>query len=113
MIRRPPRSTRSDTLFPYPARVRSERGNALGNSQGAAAEISVPGDGRINLEAPFQRLPGCAAPRSAAPARSGKREIAARISAVAVIEGARAISPLPVDRSEEHTSELQSLMRTS
>src|SRR3546814_3964602 len=77
MIRRPPRATRTDTLFPYTTlfrsdldcrRDRSARGNATGN--------------------PFH-------PRQRA--RSFDRRRAVDLD----------------DRSEEHTSELQSLMRIS
>src|SRR3546814_20712302 len=62
MIRRPPRSTRTDTLFPYTTLFRS----------------------------------------------LGGRRMAARLGAV----DHQRIADLP-DRSEEHTSELQSLMRIS
>src|SRR3546814_5833253 len=72
MIRRPPRSTRTDTLFPYTTLFRSLIGRALSSS------------GRIEL-------PGY--PRAA----------------VAVLK-CRASAK---GRSEEHTSELQSLMRIS
>src|SRR3546814_2792727 len=67
MIRRPPRSTRTDTLFPYTTLFRSDR---VHGGQTAGSAIDVVG-------------------RHAAPLLVG--EI----------------------RSEEHTSELQSLMRIS
>src|SRR3546814_6261332 len=74
MIRRPPRSTRTDTLFPYTTLFRSPAdGDGL-----FAAWLGV-------------RLPG----RGTGPDRS---QIAVRGLA---------------GRSEEHTSELQSLMRIS
>src|SRR3546814_8640995 len=66
MIRRPPRSTRTDTLFPYTTLFRS---------------IARPRSG--GRKRPGK---GCAAPHPAA---------------------------IPSRRSEEHTSELQSLMRIS
>src|SRR3546814_8253809 len=62
MIRRPPRSTRTDTLFPYTTLFRS-----------SAADAAGPAD--IGVGFPATRC--------------------------------------PPDRSEEHTSELQSLMRIS
>src|SRR3546814_1217069 len=71
MIRRPPRSTRIDTLFPYTTLFRS-----LEN----IAEI-----GAVTAEAAL-RLPARIAAKTATPAAK---------------------------RSEEHTSELQSLMRIS
>src|SRR3546814_7339684 len=74
MIRRPPRSTRTDTLFPYTTLFRSP-------VQYAGA-----------------RYPGS---RSIAPKRG--------------VASCRAAQPLlaTLTRSEEHTSELQSLMRIS
>src|SRR3546814_9276842 len=72
MIRRPPRSTRTDTLFPYTTLFRS------------ASPFSTPSvavdDGRRSKAGPFQTLN---------------------------------VSGRSVRRSEEHTSELQSLMRIS
>src|SRR3546814_1034513 len=73
MIRRPPRSTRTDTLFPYTTLFRS--------------------------------LVRCAAARSAA-LRHRRRAVLA-----GVLRGAGA--GVASRRSEEHTSELQSLMRIS
>src|SRR3546814_11339159 len=79
MIRRPPRSTRTDTLFPYTTLFRSARG------------MGTP------------------------------KILHSRASRVAIMKGLRTISrnTLPpfwrarMARSEEHTSELQSLMRIS
>src|SRR3546814_2147833 len=73
MIRRPPRSTRTDTLFPYTTLFRSRSGEPCNSRTGQSRCLRVrppPIRGR-------QAIPG------------------------------RAI------RSEEHTSELQSLMRLS
>src|SRR3546814_6299199 len=74
MILRPPRSTRTDTLFPYTTLFRS------GEWTGAASGKT------FQVENPARRQPIAEAPR-------GEAE--------------------DVDRSEEHTSELQSLMRIS
>src|SRR3546814_6380667 len=79
MIRRPPRSTRTDTLFPYTTLFRS----AWPESSHKPFEI-----GR-NLH-----LPKCAYVRAAR---------------IADGQASRKIA----ERSEEHTSELQSLMRIS
>src|SRR3546814_9231518 len=80
MIRRPPRSTRTDTLFPYTTLFRSA-------AAGHGVELSHPCAG----SAGFRRGDtGCAV--------------------------AADIQHLPArdrPRSEEHTSELQSLMRIS
>src|SRR3546814_15026332 len=64
MIRRPPRSTRTDTLFPYTTLFRSGRGTRLNGSTATA----------LRHRTPLAEMTG---------------------------------------RSEEHTSELQSLMRIS
>src|SRR3546814_9172072 len=84
MIRRPPRSTRTDTLFPYTTLFRS-------GLQGPAACrpcASNPG----TRPPPVSRLPAAGrSSRSLAGPAPGS----------------------PGHRSEEHTSELQSLMRIS
>src|SRR3546814_3234141 len=84
MIRRPPRSTRTDTLFPYTTLFRSFRVTA---SRG----LEQPHDRRY--VSPDLRIPGL--PRGSSPLPAQRRPTAART------------------RSEEHTSELQSLMRIS
>src|SRR3546814_1582591 len=90
MIRRPPRSTRTDTLFPYTTLFRS--GGHIGprmfdqhrNLPRRAGPLSVPvGSRKTHIETPNPP----ATKRGAAPVHHG--------------------------RSEEHTSELQSLMRIS
>src|SRR3546814_5858107 len=86
MIRRPPRATRTDTLFPYTTLFRSFHEHCAK----AAARFAA------------QHRPGlCERIRSAQPQRLDR--------------GARALGGESGDdkRSEEHTSELQSLMRTS
>src|SRR3546814_13294493 len=75
MIRRPPRSTRTDTLFPYTTLFRSP-----------APPIPRPVPGRCRRAS----WPGPLLP-----------------------QGALVWRPSPLVRSEEHTSELQSLMRIS
>src|SRR3546814_8924161 len=88
-IRRPPRSTRTDTLFPYTTlfRSRSDRGR----SGGAVARRSRRCRGRTGVR------------RGPEPRRRG----GARRGAVGGDDRRRGA------RSEEHTSELQSLMRIS
>src|SRR3546814_4189572 len=97
MIRRPPSSTRTDTLFPYTTLFRSRHGCLP--SRGAC-----PGRGAAVSEARAQTRP-C---RLAVIARwempaSAQRP---RVGPAGAIPGKLA-------RSEEHTSELQSLMRIS
>src|SRR3546814_3998502 len=99
MIRRPPRSTRTDTLFPYT--------NALPifqiNKPTFFVSFCYP------VPAPI-REPDC---RSAHPNRQGLHWHAICVYSPCTCGVAR----LPTDRSswrsEEHTSELQSLMRIS
>src|SRR3546814_1007935 len=83
MIRRPPRSTRTDTLFPYTTLFRSRRA----------------------------RLPGlfCA---PALPADLACADVRRRRTRSARTTTTR-VAGEPAARSEEHTSELQSLMRIS
>src|SRR3546814_1079413 len=84
MIRRPPRSTRTDTLFPYTTLFRSRLGLARRSGQRHQPEIQRP------------RWPDLHRPaRRRRPTRRLGR-LQAQLS-----------------RSEEHTSELQSLMRIS
>src|SRR3546814_9100602 len=78
MIRRPPRSTRTDTLFPYTTRFRSS----------SAACFS--GERRVQISTIFSAVP-------------------IRTLAWASLKVGSSV----MGRSEEHTSELQSLMRIS
>src|SRR3546814_4372622 len=113
MIRRPPRSTRTDTLFPYTTLFRSadsRRSNAI--------QKPVSEDRQLSVESSLEGGPCFAAgdvggevgivvqySRSVQPAQHRYHQ---------QIAGAeRAIEPVGVARSEEHTSELQSLMRIS
>src|SRR3546814_8201133 len=84
MIRLPPRSTRTDTLFPYTTLFRS-----LGQQSHRRTQSSLPRD---HLQLP-----------QALRCRSGGAEAAPSAN----LRGATR------RRSEEHTSELQSLMRIS
>src|SRR3546814_2147877 len=88
MIRRPPRSTRTDTLFPYTTLFRSnpETRRRPGHRRRESRSKSAP-----------QRYV----------AQAGGRE-APRAPSMPARRSARSFS-----RSEEHTSELQSLMRIS
>src|SRR3546814_1363273 len=91
MIRRPPRSTRTDTLFLYATRFRSLRD--VRDARGGPPILHY---GRV-----------C----DALPVKKPERRVISRLAA---------LHPRPRlevnsenDRSEEHTSELQSLMRIS
>src|SRR3546814_2691196 len=86
MIRRPPRSTRTDTLFPYTTLFRS-----------ATSSASARLGSNSTLRSPLDR--------SMSSIRGG-RSASAVTQTIALAESAQG-------RSEEHTSELQSLMRIS
>src|SRR3546814_5446502 len=90
MIRRPPRSTRTDTLFPYTTLFRSlvSRGT-ISNFLLEAAGLNVANMVILKLFGDEQIMLNCLA------------------SDFGVKQG------LMTARSEEHTSELQSLMRSS
>src|SRR3546814_2313189 len=91
MIRRPPRSTRTDTLFPYTTLFRSQVGTGIAYA--------------------FARTPYA----HAAAARSLSKKAPGRLF-IGLGSGAYTINRdwFGVEaRSEEHTSELQSLMRIS
>src|SRR3546814_7433588 len=100
MIRRPPRSTRTYTLFPYTTRFRSR----------AVAGPEFVGRGKlIEWDFPGHRAAGCSAvmfEEGIAIGTVGERHI----QNLGVVERLLHAS---TDRSEEHTSELQSLMRIS
>src|SRR3546814_9712839 len=98
MLRRPPRSTRSDTRFPYPTLFRSK----------------TDGDTEFHMAA--QALWGA----DEADRRVGKgrvfasRSVGDALAKLNVAPDAQCTTAAPggqVVRSEEHTSELQSLMR--
>src|SRR3546814_3338958 len=95
MIRRPPRSTRTDTLFPYTTLVRS----------GGAPE------GRIRAQASRAAFQGNRRPGVVGHVGDGKQHRDPRhLPCLDLLtHGGRATER----RSEEHTSELQSLMRIS
>src|SRR3546814_4677346 len=85
MIRRPPRSTRTDTLFPYTTLFRSV----------ALRQVSNRRRKTLNgLKAALEHGPPADVPEPTP----------------AAVDAERALAAL---RSEEHTSELQSLMRIS
>src|SRR3546814_2683454 len=91
IIRRPPRSTRTDTLFPYTTLFRSWAGSSPGRTPRTRAPMLVR-DAR-------SRVPDVDAQSARLPARAHQH--------------AAAVGVADRVRSEEHTSELQSLMRIS
>src|SRR3546814_1880559 len=98
MIRRPPRSTRTDTLFPYTTLFRSDHGDQP-DDQGVLHHLrDVPHLDRPPV--PIQRKLG-RQPEPAEPPLAHRAQLDHQ-------EGRD-----DEERSEEHTSELQSLMRIS
>src|SRR3546814_2779237 len=99
MIRRPPRSTRTDTLFPYTTLFRSP--SSIGGRSASTEKTSTP---RKN------------------PSKDPKRKLRS-LSSARWMKGRRVVRMWTTKRyrknadaaarSEEHTSELQSLMRIS
>src|SRR3546814_1386757 len=100
MIRRPPRSTRTDTLFPYTALFRAggEGGGAV--TSGTITFTAVDGVGSVAIGG-VTLNPG-ALPQTISSDGTG----------TLVVTGYN-YDPATGERSEEHTSELQSLMRIS
>src|SRR3546814_9649888 len=90
MIRRPPRSTRTDTLFPY---------TTLFRSLACAAKSCRCRKTLLKLSAIFPSPHPCA--------RADGPKVSVRMARGEVVPN------VLTARSEEHTSELQSLMRNS
>src|SRR3546814_7061188 len=123
MIRRPPRSTRTDTLFPYTTLFRSFR---IGLAEGGMQHC----EGRLEVAEPFHRrldehvageegMPGAFADhahrqavRLVGPGVDVLHEDVATLNVVDELL-VEPLEPGFVDRLEEHKSELQSLMRIS
>src|SRR3546814_1914248 len=126
MIRRPPRSTRTDTLFPYPTLFRSalDPGAVLAVGLALAGDAHDADDGALvaaMVEEGFvARLHGAqvqaggvvadAVPVGRAVADEVVPAVDVRLRFHQPVGHA---CPLVDGRSEEHTSELQSLMRIS
>src|SRR3546814_1540519 len=98
MIRRPPRSTRTDTLFPYTTLFRSPQ--ALRDYVRSVSKTVFHPAGTAKMGAPDDRM-----------AVVGEDLKVRGIDGLRVVDAS--IMPTLVSRSEEHTSELQSLMRIS
>src|SRR3546814_4242756 len=113
MIRRPPRSTRTDTLFPYTTLFRSLlRGTGLEydtESRGHTAEMF--GQEAANFRRTWQRLKEDSDALEG-PAKKAIEFQARRLCKEFLLKELANRSLIP-GRSEEHTSELQSLMRIS
>src|SRR3546814_8062178 len=98
MLRRPPRSTRTDTLFPYTTLFRSHGASIPGDIRRPRALLFGGRDNHcssVEEATLFRRFHAC-----------GTNRIHCRALRGSQIQCGH-------DRSEEHTSELQSLMRIS
>src|SRR3546814_6161565 len=119
MNRRPPRSTRTDPLFPYTTLFRSEGADrSLHRRIARRARRQVERDqfDRAALRAQFfgNLAPARFGPRGDRHARAIFRKLRCNDAAdTAPAPGHQGNFPFQIARSEEHTSELQSLMRTS
>src|SRR3546814_10831672 len=123
MIRRPPRSTRTDTLFPYTTLFRSvwcrhhhDRRGIIGCSSGGRDAPSPARQARcgpVGREPHLRLLRSDADPERALVRRRSRRAENNRLTklreSIRTGRGSRRAG----NRSEEHTSELQSLMRIS
>src|SRR3546814_2910778 len=92
MIRRPPRSTRTDTLFPYTTLFRSGLFDDFTNIE-------------VDWRAPIQSF--------SLSRLDGLGDEAVGIALLCMNSWGRGLREIAEPRSEEHTSELQSLMRIS
>src|SRR3546814_10216805 len=108
MIRRPPRSTRTDTLFPYTTLFRSRRrvSSVWGGQCGRATEKSSATHGRARQHCAWR-----GGPRTP-PGREKQHDRNPSAEGHGLVPGVRDRRARLL-RSEEHTSELQSLMRIS
>src|SRR3546814_3614197 len=139
MIRRPPRSTRTDTLFPYTTLFRSqsgglrqprtpgvelrrrddlEVGRAVGGAQFVAARRAQTGDfdRAVGFEAKeLGRDPSHRTRHQRVAGEEDRQPLAdlKDMRSPAAEPGFGHVADGDVERSEEHTSELQSLMRIS
>src|SRR3546814_7334443 len=111
MIRRPPRSTRTDTLFPYTTLFRALELDAVVDGEGEELRPVARARGR-----PVQVVERCVMAQRLLNAALGEEMLQLRpggalrrAQQAGDRKGAAGIGP----RSEEHTSELQSLMRIS
>src|SRR3546814_7428908 len=103
MKRRPPRSTRTDPLFPYTTRFRSHRrAREVRGERRAVQEQRRADHGVRDLQ---REVVGRRGPLDRAIPRRDRRR---HLRAAADLRRAGGVT-----RSEEHTSELQSLMRIS
>src|SRR3546814_10472810 len=103
MIRRPPRSTRTDTLFPY---------TTLFRSNGPAAR-DCPLSPALSPEGEREKIMPLYLNDEQTMLRDTAKDFVAEHAPVSHMRSLRDANDATGFRSEEHTSELQSLMRIS
>src|SRR3546814_7532963 len=103
MRRAPPESTRTDTLFPYPALFRSDRG--AGRPAAGAPPVRSHAHEAVAHEVVAMKPSAVTATLAMSRPKVLKTAQEGAVGAPA--------SRADLARSEEHTSELQSLMRIS
>src|SRR3546814_2750502 len=111
MIRRPPRSTRTDTLFPYTTRFRSHLPSRLGRLEAIVVQPLPRTGNRLETESTYIEL-HAEGPPDFAVFPPGQQNLPA-LSESGRSERKRNGATCAAWRSEEQTSELQSLMRIS
>src|SRR3546814_2905497 len=109
MIRRPPRSTRTDTLFPYTTLVRSSAGGGTRRARRRPAPYRL---GRCQRSERVPARGGLCADRAGRRTQGRAADGPHHRHPQAIVEGT-GLRRAAGERSEEHTSELQSLMRIS
>src|SRR3546814_1097765 len=124
MIRRPPRSTRTDTLFPYTTLFRSHPPSSIAASTRKVSALRIvrqKGQPAVGLDAAIEA--GTAPRVTRGPRGSDAQQQRVLIAIDAHFDHSQPVArrfalapqsaPRTRPRSEEHTSELQSLMRNS
>src|SRR3546814_7917810 len=111
MIRRPPRSTLTDTLFPYTTLFRPPGVAARQVGGGAEHQREAESPEHRTGDAEVDEVLGGDVDRVARPHEPGFERAESDLHRED--QAGRDDHPGDIERSEEHTSELQSLMRIS
>src|SRR3546814_8760949 len=107
MIRRPPRSTRTDTLFPYTTLFRSTGHFTIKSPHDIAIDFTEADLARLKkaVDALIERIPEIVDEMA--------NDQAGKLAEGLKQQWQHSVPAADKARSEEHTSELQSLMRIS
>src|SRR3546814_6647635 len=111
MIRRPPRSTRTDTLFPYTTLFRSDsKTSPAAFDKGLATACAAKEAAYRNAIMASEKAAGASAAEAEELASMDIEDLETNTKDLYRLHMEQGTRP---ERSEEHTSELQSLMRIS